>query len=210
MKKSLLIAILLLLGIVSPVRAQSIDVEQIPVSEEGRSSKIVYLQPGFGVTIKFDKADEIIKKAWLDNSSFVGLDTDTDINENLATAIHLREIDAKPVNNLEKIRAAQLTVITTDRNNKSQVYLFDIRFLGSQPSNKVSLIEYVRSATDKLDSERIIKNISLAKEQGIIASRDLIDSTQKLVNLLKSGMNPEEAAKKANISPRFLRAMNRG
>ncbi|NJR32897.1 MAG: hypothetical protein HC778_08990 [Chamaesiphon sp. CSU_1_12] len=172
------------------------------------TAKNIIFVPRTGVTVTFDKAREIVKKVWLDNSSIIGLDSDTDIDENKATAIHVREIDAKPINKVEKTRRpTTLTVITEDRNKNRQVYLFNIVVDGNrQYDGNTALVEY--TSADRLNADRIIKNINLARAQKLI-SPEIEMASQQLIDLLNSGMDVEEAAQKVKLSPRFLRAMNK-
>ena len=86
------------------------------------------LAPGVGVTINLSNLSEHIEDIWLDNPSFVTLDINGSLTNNLnpATIIHLRRIQDFSIEGLLKTNSTTMTVVTRKKNGKVGIYVFKL------------------------------------------------------------------------------------
>jgi hypothetical protein len=215
MKKILgLITLTLALSMSNPASAQEAEIKQIPVGIQTPAPLNINLPPGQGLTIWFGRIDQTVETVWLDNKRFVGLDTDgclvglnAGCKENKASSLHLRLIDSKPSSSIEGSNNSLLTVVTIDKQSVRHFYLYNIQpeynFYGR---DNTKLIEYIMPSTKLVehDPNKLISNIRNAISQGLIKDFQLIGRTNKLIKLLKEGINVNDAAREAELSPRFI------
>jgi len=216
MKKFLLqlLGIPLVLVIANPSFAQFAAIKQIQTTTETRDPLTIYLTPGQGVTINYGKVEQTVETVWLDNKSFVGIDSDgclSGINEscskNEATALHLQLIAARPINMIENNNKSLLTVVTVDKQGVRHFFLYNIKpDYNLLAKDNTRLIEYMMASSNiaRYDPNKLISNIKIAINRGLIRDAKLIDRVNKLTKLLQGGMAIEQAAKEAELSPRFI------
>jgi hypothetical protein len=202
------------LSISSPVSAQEAEIKQIAVGSQTPAPLSINLPPGQGITISFGRIDQNVETVWLDNKRFVGLDTDGCLvglnpgcKENKASSLHLRLIESKPSSSIEGSNNSLLTVVTIDKRGTRHFYLYNIQpeynFYGR---DNTKLIEYIMPSTELIghDPTKLISNIRNAINQGLIKDFQLISRTNKLIKLLRDGMTVSDAAREAELSPRFI------
>ncbi len=219
MKKILqqLLGIPLILLATNPAIAQFAEIKQIPVGTETLEPLAIYLPPGQGITLNYGKVEQTVETLWLDNKRFVGVDSDGCLSglngscpKNEATMLHLRLIEALPVNAIENSNNSLLTVVTVDRKGARRFYIYKIQpEYGYFSGNNIKLIEYIMpSNTTSYDAKKIIANIKIAIDRGLIRDLKLIERTNKFVQLLQDGMDVEQAGREAQLSPRFIEGIS--
>lgn len=214
---SALVSIPLLFSQRHPCIAQTVQIQQYQVTKDNPAPISIYLTPGQGITLNYDKAKQKVETIWIDNKRFVGLDSDgclvglnANCKQNEATALHLKLIESAPSNEIEKVDRSMMTVITVDETGNRHHYIYRIypeRMGGEHES--LALIEYVMPSAlnSKYSSRQLIDRIEKAKARGFIRSPQLVERVDKLVDLLRRGGNVEQAAGQAGISIEFIEGL---
>ena len=215
--KFLLIFSLLLTFPSAPCWAQAVSRQVIP-KEKTNEPVQVHLAPGFGVNLSFVNSQETIEKIWLDNPAFVTVSADGclyGLNQNCASVgakiLHLRRINPLNLEGIPKSRKTLLTVITRDRRNNPQLYLFTIQ-PSSQPKTLVFDIQKERPkevVAEKIKTPivdyfllaAIERGIKVSLEEGWLEPRsELTHNLRHFSSLLGKGYQEAEAAEIAGIS----------
>lgn len=200
--------------------SQLTQIKQVPTSNQTQLPMTVYLYRGQGVTISFAKANQTVETVWLDNSRFVGLDSDGCLQglqpncaKNQASALHLKLIDSMPGAKVNQINKSLMTVITVDAQGQRHNYLYRLQAsLSGADSDGIALVEYVlptkNSLLTTISTKTITQGMQFAIQEGQIKDPQLKSRTLTLLNLLNSGIPVEIAAKKAGVSMNYIRSLS--
>ncbi len=219
---SVLIASSFLLSSFSLEKAIASDMVKIIPAHNGSTKQLqpvqVPLAIGSGVSINFTSSGERIQKIWLDNPSFVTLDSDGcltglpssgNCQGNNASIIYLRRINDLSIPGLPKTPQSLLTIVTVNQGQKN-VYLF--RIVKAKTPSKL-VFEVVGNGRRNLNSTlpsteptvittaRITNGFKRAIAQKLISEDGVLAQKINLfIGYLESGQSKGEAAQKAGIS----------
>jgi hypothetical protein len=214
---SIVASIPLLFSQSHPCIAQTAQIQQYQVTKGTSIPISIYLTAGQGITLNYDKAKQKVETIWIDNKRFVGIDSDGCIvglnpscKRNEATALHLRLIESTANNEADKVERSMITVITVDQKGERYYYIYRIypeRTYSNQES--LALIEYIMPSAfnSKYSSKQVMDRIERAKNEGIIRNPQLVERVDKLVGLLKKGINVENSSQDAGISIEFIEGL---
>ena len=219
---SLAIASSFLLPYFSIERAIASDMVKTIPAHNGSTKQLnpvmVPLATGSGISINFASSGETIQKVWLDNPSFVTIDSDGclaglpssgNCQNQDASILYLRRIQDLSIPGLPKTNQSLLTIVTEHQGQKN-VYLFHIvkadspsqlvfevignsrrNFSQTLPSTEPTVITTARF-TNGL--KRAISQ-NLLSEDGVLAKK-----INLFIGYLESGQSKSEAAQKAGLS----------
>ena len=215
MKKILLklLGLPLILVAITPLSVQAYEVRQIQLEEYTPRPVTLLLPPGQGITIDYRQVGQTIETIWVDNKRYIGVSTDGNILGNgsdPASALHLNLIESSASSSIEKTDRSLITVITVDQQKRRRYFLYSV-FPNTTVSNDDStkLIEYIMPTqiTIGYDATRLVRNIRIMTDKGLIRDPSLIGRINQLISLINQGKNIEEAAKEAQVSMRFINSI---
>ena len=176
------------------------------------------LATGSGISINFTSSGETIQKVWLDNPSFVTIDSDGclaglpssgNCQNQDASILYLRRIQDLSIPGLPKTNQSLLTIVTENQGQKN-VYLFRI-VKANTPSKLV--FEVIgnprRSISQTLPSTepsvittaRITNGFKRAISQNLLSEDGVLaEKINLFIGYLESGQSKGEAAQKAGLS----------
>ena len=219
---SLLIVSSFLLPCFSIERANASDMVKTIPAHNGSTKQLnpvqIPLASGSGITINFASSGETIQKVWLDNPSFVTIDSDGclaglpssgNCQNQDASILYLRRIQDLSIPGLPKTNQTLLTVVTESQGKKN-VYLFRI-VKANTPSKLVfEVIGNSRSNLNQplpsteptvITTARITNGFKRAISQNLISEDGVLAKKINLfIGYLESGQSKGEAAQKAGLS----------
>ncbi|MGB5594974.1 MAG: helix-turn-helix transcriptional regulator [Crocosphaera sp.] len=173
---------------------------------------------GSGISINFASSGERIQKVWLDNPSFVTLDSDGclaglpssgNCQDSNASIIYLRRINDLSIPGLPKTHQSLLTIITETQGEKN-VYLFRIvkanspsklifEVVPNRPRNGNQTIPSTEPTV--ITTARIINGFKRAITNKLLEKEgNLSQQINEFIGYLESGLSKAEAAQKVGVS----------
>ena len=158
---------------------KSVLIAKQPVTDDSANSQIVQytfpqeqvstidLHPGLGTNISFDAVDQTVESIFLDNQSFISINTNgcivkTELQKcpagSIPTLVHVSLIDDIDLPGVIRVnqRAKQkslLTIVTNNPRGQKQTYIFSLKLFTSKGSRPhVALIRIVPPAPANLST----------------------------------------------------------
>jgi hypothetical protein len=183
----------------------------------GNSAPIIPIAQGQGVTITFIPSHQIVQKVWLDNPSWLTVDTDGCLeglgtgkcDESRATSIHLRRIKPLQIEGLPSTGTSLLTVISRDVSGELKISTFRLQ---AATSPQHSLVEVVPASglklPDTVNHVLVQRGRDVAISQGWLRKNDRL--SQKIDRFLAmSQTEPTHlAAERAGISMALIERLS--
>ena len=219
---SLTIASSFLLPSFSIERAIASDMVKIIPAHNGSTKQLqpvqIPLATGSGISINFTSSGETIQKVWLDNPSFVTIDSDGclaglpssgNCQSKDVSIIYLRRIQDLSIPGLPKTNQSLLTIVTENQGQKN-VFLF--RIVKAKTPSKL-VFEVIgnpqRNLSQPLPSTeptvittaRFTNGLKRAISQNLLSEDGVLAKKINLfIGYLESGQSKSEAAQKAGLS----------
>ena len=175
----------------------------------GDNSPIIPIAQGQGVTISFIPSRQIVQKVWLDDPTWLTVDTDGCLeglgNEKCeqsgATSVHLRRIKPLRIEGLPSAEISLLTIVTRDVSGNLEISTFKLQ---GATSAQHSVVEVVPSTEigllNNVDTTLVRKGKSIAIAQGWLREGDRL--SQKIYQFITFSKteSAQAAAKRAGLS----------
>ena len=233
MKRSLLLSSLITGLIFLPISVQSRPpVERISTTRaQGLSGELptITVWSGAGANLNLIPTGEIIKKAWLDDPSQIGLDSDEplcvlsassddgDCANSAAQIIHLKRIHQIKFPNLPRTASTLLSVVTENKQGDRALYQFRIAYGKGNPEYHTVTIYPDTALGTSINSvrqsnqyrlQKIELGLEVAKSKRLLGksqgNQNLEVRVRRFLALVQSGTEFKLAIQKAKVSPQLI------
>lgn len=238
MKRSLLLSSLITGLIFLPISVQARPpVERISASRaQGLSGELptITVWSGAGANLNLIPTGEIIKKAWLDDPSQVGLDSDEplcvlsassddgDCANSAAQIIHLKRIHQIKFPNLPRTASTLLSVVTENKQGDRALYQFRVAYgkgnpeyhtvtiyPDTAPTNPQSRTSFASPSSPQQPSlENIELGLLVAKSRRLLGASQgnlkLEKRVEAFLTLARNGESLKNAASRTGVSMQLI------
>ena len=148
-----------------------------------------------GVTLTFIPSRQIIQKIWLDNPTWITLDTDgcleglgtSSCQQPGATSIHLRRIEPLHIEGLLPSSSSRLTVISRDVSGHLKISTFRLVPAETDQYSIVEVVPLERGFVDIVNADFVERGRAIAISQGWMRERDhLYQKIDQFLTLIKT------------------------
>jgi hypothetical protein len=200
------IALLIASFLASMPKAIATNILQVRL---GGNSPIIPITQGQGVTISFIPSRQIVQKVWLDDPTWLTVDTDGCLeglgNERCeqsgATSVHLRRIKPLRIEGLPSAEISLLTIVTRDVSGNLEISTFKLQ---GATSAQHSVVEVVPSTEigllNNVDTTLVRKGKSIAIAQGWLREGDRLSQKIDQFITFSKTESAQAAAKRAGLS----------
>lgn len=175
----------------------------------GGKSPLIPIAQGQGVTITFIPSQQIVQKVWLDDPTWLTVDTDgcleglgnSKCEQSGATSVHLRRIKPLRIEGLPSTKISLLTIVTRDVSGSLKISTFKLQ---DATSAQHSIVEVVPSTElgrlNNVDTILVRKGKNIAIAQGWLREGDRL--SQKIDQFLTFSKteSAQVAAERAGLS----------
>lgn len=208
------IALLLASLLAAMPKAIATDIMQIRL---GGKSPIIPIAQGQGVTISFIPSQQIVQKVWLDDPTWLTVDTDGCLeglgNEKCeqsgATSVHLRRIKPLKIEGLPSTEISLLTIVTRDVSGNLGISTFKLQ---GTTSAQHSVVEVVPSTEvgllNTVDTILVRKGKSIAITQGWLREGDRLSQKIDQFIAFSKTETAQAAAKRAGLSTALIERLS--